>query len=275
LTRTTETAVGCVIALLADAAPALRLRDALKGDAVVHVAATIADAHHLLKTVATPLAAVIVEPHDREGRPTAGFVRQVAAAHPGVPLVGYCCATLAESREIVDLVSAGVHDLLFKGVHDVRIAARHVLHAASLSCAADQIFAQIADVVPERLESLVRHALREPQAAHSVSAVADVLGLHRKTLANYCADAALPPPGELIAWCRLFLTAYLLGTTARTVERIALELDFASDTALRNMMKRYTGHSASEVRRHGGLPCAVDAFRKHLVYRRTPQLLVG
>jgi AraC-like DNA-binding protein len=247
----------------------------LKGAAVVHVAATVADAHHMLKMTMGPLMALIVEPHDRDGRPTAGFVRQVAAAYPGVPLVGYCYASLTESREIVDLVSAGVHDLLFRGVDDVGIAARHVLRAAGLACAAEQIFAKVSDVVPERLELLVQHALRQPQSAHSVSAMAGVLGLHRKTLANYCADAALPPPGELIAWCRLFLTAYLLGTTGRTVEWIALELDFASDTALRNMMKRYTGYSASEVRRRGGLACVVDAFRRRLRVRSAPQLLVG
>jgi len=267
--------LGCVVALLADARPASQLRDALKSSAVVRVAATIADAHQLLKVTSTPLIALIVEPHDRDGRQTAGFVRQLAAAYPGVPIVGYCSALLAQSREIVDLVNAGVHELLFRGVDDVGVGVRHVLQSACIACAADQVFAQVADVVPGRLEPLVQHALRQPHLAHSVSAVAEVLGVHRKTLTNYCGDAELPPPGELIGWCRLLLTAFLLGTTSRTVEAIALELEFASDTALRNMMKRYTGLSASEVRRQGGLPCVVESFRNRLRLRGAPQLRVG
>jgi hypothetical protein len=48
------------------------------------------------------------------------------------------------------------------------------------------------------------------------------------------------PPGAVIAWCLLLLTAGLLAAPGVTVKRIAVQLNFPSATALRNMLKRYT-----------------------------------
>jgi methylphosphotriester-DNA--protein-cysteine methyltransferase len=77
-------------------------------------------------------------------------------------------------------------------------------------------------------------------------------------------EEGLPPPSELLVWCRLLLVSHLLATTVRTVESVAMELEFPSDTALRNTIKRYTGMRASEVRERGGLVCMLQAFRDRL-----------
>jgi transcriptional regulator GlxA family with amidase domain len=114
--------------------------------------------------------------------------------------------------------------------------------------------------------------LAYPERATSVQAVAHVLGVHRKTLVNYCAQASLPPPGAVIAWCRLLLVGHFLETPGRTVEGIALRVEFASATALRNMLRRYTGLRPQQVRERGGLRCIVDAFRRSLAERRTEGL---
>ena len=71
--------------------------------------------------------------------------------------------------------------------------------------------------------------------------VARALGVNRKTLVNHCKAAGFPSPGAVIAWCLILLTAALLATPGVTVERIGVQLNFPSATALRNMLKRYTG----------------------------------
>lgn len=56
------------------------------------------------------------------------------------------------------------------------------------------------------------------------------------------------------------MVAYMLETTACTIERIAIELGYASDTALRNTIKRYTGPRAGQIRNAGGVDAVVSAL---------------
>jgi transcriptional regulator GlxA family with amidase domain len=99
----------------------------------------------------------------------------------------------------------------------------------------------------------------------TVADAAAALGVHRKTLVDRLATAQLPTPSAMIAWCRLTLAAQMLEDPARSVEQIALLLDFSSAASLRNMLKRYTGLSPREVRENGGLRCVLHAFRQTLV----------
>ena len=66
------------------------------------------------------------------------------------------------------------------------------------------------------------------------------------------AAAGCPTPRALRTWCRLFVAGRLLEEPGRTVESIALQLEFDSTTGLRNALKRYTGHGASAIRAAGG-----------------------
>jgi AraC-like DNA-binding protein len=83
-------------------------------------------------------------------------------------------------------------------------------------------------------------SLHRTDVAHTVEQVARALGLHRKTLSNYCRAEGFAPPGTVLAWCLILLTTALLATPGITVERIAMQLNFPSGTALRNMLKRHT-----------------------------------
>jgi AraC-like DNA-binding protein len=257
-----------VLALITGKLERLRISTAVRGHALVEFVGT---ASELLTQIADASAlplAVIVEPRDCDARPTADLVRQLAAAHPRLPIVGYCRAGYEHSRDILDLGLAGVHELLFHGIDDSGVALRGVLTSASQACAATQVLRAIAADVPTPLLPLFEFCLAYPERATSVQAVAHVLGVHRKTLVNHCAQASLPPPGAVIAWCRLLLVGHFLETPGRTVEGIALRVEFASATALRNMLRRYTGLRPQQVRERGGLRCIVESFRRSLAEKR-------
>jgi AraC-like DNA-binding protein len=95
--------------------------------------------------------------------------------------------------------------------------------------------------------------LARPDAIKTLPDLAAALGVHRKTLFNHCRKAGFLAPAELVAWARLAMVAYMLETTACTIERIAIDLGYASDTALRNTIKRYTGQRAGQIRNAGGV----------------------
>ena len=257
-----------VLALISGKLERLRIATAVRGHAAVRFVGTTGELVAHLADSRTLPTALIVEPRDCDGRSTAGIVRELAAAHPALPIVGYCHAGYEHSRDILELGVAGAHELLFHGIDDSGVALRGILTSASQACAATQVMRAISSDVPAALLPLFEFCLAYPERATSVQAVAHVLGVHRKTLVNYCAQASLPPPGAILAWCRLLLVGHFLETPGRTVEGIALRVEFASATALRNMLRRYTGLRPQQVRERGGLRCIVAAFRRTLAERR-------
>jgi AraC-like DNA-binding protein len=210
-----------------------------------------------------PIAALIVEVRDADGLLVHEIVEDLHAGGTGTPLVAYCRPGAEHSSDVRALVLAGAHQLLFHGIDDAGIALRHILESAQQASVGERAAEELMRVVPAKLAPIVSHVTRYP-VTQRVSQVADALGYHRKTLVNHCAQAEFLSPHELLCWCRLAVAGELMARSCRTIESIANQLDFSSDTGLRNMMKRYTGLKASEVRERGGARCVVAALRQHL-----------
>ncbi len=217
---------------------------------------------------------IIVAMRDRNGRSTCGVVRALAATEGSAAIIAYCRAGAEHSADIRALVLAGAHELIFEGVDDSGVALREALRVAQQAQLGLRAAAQIMLLVDERLWPFVRHVTSYP-TMQRVGEVADALGYDRKTLVNYCMRAKVPPPQELLAWCRLCVVAELLSTTSRTIQAIAFQLDFPSDSALRNMIKRYTRLRASDVRERGGLDCVIHALRQAIDTHRQCRVAVG
>ena len=264
-----------IIALVLGAAERARLRGGVKGRPVaVRFVDRIGELIDAVTREPLTIAAIVVEVRDADGRPTHAAVDALNAGGGGTPLVGYCRAGAEHSSDIRALVLAGAHQLVFHGIDDTGIALRSLLEAARQSSVSDRAKEAFMDCVPARMVEFVSFATRHP-TTQRIAEIADALGYHRKTLVNRCAQAKLPPPYELLCWCRLAVAGELLASTRRTIESIALQLDFPSDTALRNMMKRYTGLKASEVRQRGGARCVVAAFRQAVDRSRQGAEMVG
>ncbi|MEP6618041.1 MAG: helix-turn-helix domain-containing protein [bacterium] len=180
------------------------------------------------------------------------------------PVIGYCTAGIQHTNNIRALVMAGVNELLFRGIDDAGVALRAVVASAQRASVGDIVTTALNASIPEALAQFVRRVASHPAESQRVAQVAQALGYHRKTLVNHCALAVLPPPQELLAWCRLAVVGHLLGTTMLSVEAISSRLDFPSDTALRNLIKRYVGMRATDVRTNGGLRCVMAALDERL-----------
>jgi AraC-like DNA-binding protein len=236
-----------------------RLAEALEKDYDLCFVTTLDELRTAL--TASERAVVIAEPRDQTGIPSAHFLRQLRAARPKLPLIGYCAVTRDESHDIVDLANAGVHELLFQHATDTPFLIQQTIRSAFASCASSTIAECVTAGLPLEIRTLVDYCLQYPKEATTVEAVARALGVHRKTLANYCLRAGVPVPGALVAWCRLLIAGQLLRTQTGTVETIALQLEFPSSTAFRNMLKRYAGLRPRDVRRPDGLDQLIALFR--------------
>jgi AraC-like DNA-binding protein len=132
-------------------------------------------------------------------------------------------------------------------------------HSSALALATE-----LERLVPANLLPFLRYALEHSRRDMSVEDAAAAMGIHRKTLVDRLRAACLPSPRAIIGWARLLMAARLLDDPGRTVEQVALQLDFPSGTALRNKFKRYTGLRTSEVRENGGVRCVLHAFKREL-----------
>jgi AraC-like DNA-binding protein len=265
---------GKVFALVLGIAERARLRAALRGHHDVHFVERGCELLALMKTERSSVSAVMLEMRDADGRSTHDIVRQISVSEQSPPVLAYCRAGGEQTGEIRNFVLAGVCELVFDGVDDAGVALRALVSSAQQIHIGERVANALLATLPPILGPFVRYVTAHPDTQR-VADVAEALGYNRKTLVNHCTQAVAPPPQELLAWCRLSVVAELLSTTPRTVESIALQLDFPSDTALRNMMKRYTGLRATDVRTHGGLRCVMDALAIELVIRGGKQVAIA
>ena len=235
----------------------------LRGRAGVVSVNSYEQVRETLRRTTTTVGGVVVSPEDHGGG-TAGIialVRYIRAEWPHVPIVACCHPGNPYSSQIRALSLAGVHQFLFIGVDDETHALRALFEAAGQECASQAVLEQIKPLLPVRLHYFCEYALSHPRETPSVAAIAKLLGTHRTTISRYCEQEQLPPPTELLSWCRLLLVAHLLEHTSRTVESMAHELGYPTATALRNKIKRYTGLRAGEIRSRGGLRLLLERFR--------------
>jgi AraC-like DNA-binding protein len=223
----------------------------------------------LLPTL-TRCDAVILPPADGRGRNALGVVERLTREWPGTAIVIFCPSTLETPPAIRSLVLAGAHQIVFEGVHDTASAVATAVENARRDSAAETVLARLQPVVPTPLHSMAHVVVARPDVMATVEAVAAALGVHRKTLVNRCAQHRSLQPAELIMWCRLAMVGYFLERTGSTVESIGITLGFPSHTALRNVIKRYTRLTATEVRDAGGLAAVLDAMQERLTEWRQP-----
>lgn len=251
-----------VAALIRDPLSRARLTDALRGDAAVRDCNRLSEVTTMIEEGLASLA--VIDHRDWDGSSTLPGIRRLRDDYPSVPIVMYLPWSSDLGPAVMDYVKAGVSQLVFHGVDDLRAALRGTLDAALDQVSAVMLGAELEPLVPPNVLPFLRYCLEHARRDITVEEVAGAMGVHRKTLVDRLKAAHLPSPRAVIGWTRLLVAARVLEDPGRTVEQVALQLDFPSGTALRNMCKRYTGLRMSEVRQNGGVRCLVHAFKREL-----------
>jgi len=249
-----------------------RLQDAVKGRAILESVDTVSALEHLVACSVPRVSAVIAEPYDARRTPVAPTLARLKAEYPGVAMIGFCQPAHRFSSEIVALVNAGVHELVFRGIDDTAAAFRQTLARASQTSAARQVLNALGGhLTPDGL-TIVETCLQYAWPDFSSRALAQVLGVNVKTLVKQCRLNALPSPGALLNWVRLMVVSYLLDAEGRALEHVAAAFGLESASPLRNLMKRYTSLTATEVCAAGGLKVVIGSFMREDAFgRKDPQ----
>ena len=239
-----------IAAFVCDRAARLRLSAAVRRHAQLCFCSELRD---LLPAVSDgPATSVVTEWRDPAGGTADDTVRLLHADYPRVPILLYVDLTPQSARDILAATRAGVSEIIIAGVDDLNDKLGQRLAAARSAALTSQVMSQVADIIPRSSTRLLEYLLGNARRAPTISATAQALGVHRKTLALRCARAGMPTPSALSSWARLMLAAQRLEEPGRTTERAALEAGFESGSAFRNMLRRYTDLSPSEVREQGG-----------------------
>jgi AraC-like DNA-binding protein len=238
----------------------VRLSDALRGRSELRFVASFDGVLAMLRDTIEGADVAVIVPRDASGAIGAHLARHILASRPRTAIVAYCHAGSNNSADVVAFSEAGVHQIVLLGIDDAGVALRAALIMARQQCAADWVMSQLTPLVPVILRPMVAVALAHPSDVTDVASLADEMKVHIRTLFYRCERAAFTPPAELLVWVRLALVAHLLESTSCSITTIANELSYPSVTALRNAMKRYTGHRASEVRTQGGIRVVIDAM---------------
>lgn len=203
---------------------------------------------------------VITETRDLHRAPVAPVVARLTAGPSSVPVIAYITFPGTLPNDIVDVVRAGASDLVREGFDDAGVAFRAALRTSAVRAAAHVIQRDVERMVPPAAWPVIAYALSHADRDLTVAGLAGALGVHRRTVARRLKAVGVPGPRALIGWCRLIMAAWMLEGTTRTVESVALALDFASTGALRNALRRYVALSVSDVRHRDGFRRVADAF---------------
>jgi AraC-like DNA-binding protein len=249
-----------VFAVVAGREQQARLAAGLRSRAVVQFVAHFRD---LLPALAASsrLAGVIVEPRDVEGTPAAPVVARVRSAFPYTPVLVFCPISPLSAPDILAAARAGASGLIVRDSGDFGTALVTALDAADDESAARRILAELGPL-PDEARAAVEFCLSNARRRLTVDDVAAALGVHRKTLAARLARAGMPSPLALVGWCRLLLAARFISEGGRSLESVAVQLEFPSASALRNMLARYTGLKPQELRGTDGMRLVAAAWRR-------------
>ncbi len=248
-----------VLALIRDRQDRARISGALRGRESVCFCERQQELSELAR--AGDVAAIITEAQDAAGIRMAPFVRRLRDAYPSVPVLAYCSLCADLSRDIADLVRAGANELIIRGRDDVGVTLRATLMSAKEHCTTERVMFAVGEALPRPVREIVEFCLANASRVRTVEEVAIGLGVNRRTLANRLSVLGAAPPSEIVGWCRLLQAARMLEDRGRSVEEVALALDFSSATGLRNMFRRYMGRRPSQIRESDGFGLVLRSFR--------------
>lgn len=250
----------CVVALIRDREGQARIADALRDRAELVVTTTVADFEAAVRAHVPDVRVLIATPTDAADVSVLPRLERVRSLVPAASLIGYFRNGYSEEQEILAFARSGMNGMAFRHVTDTRITLGAVLSRSMHATVAEEVLAVLRPRIGADAMRFVSYAVQHAYEQMTVEELASAFGRHRKTVTEQCIAAGLPAPSALLTWCRFFVLGYMLDHGSATVEDLVLALDFASPSAMRTQLKRYTGRRALELRAAGALPAIVEAF---------------
>lgn len=237
-----------------------RVRVALSDEVRVETTTSLVRACAILEenAEATALIEVPIDADGEELRNACALLK----SFPHTPSIAAFIARSSHPAALAKLAAIRLAEIL---VVD-ELTDRQAIMACVLSCQratlARRVWQEAGLALDDDLETLLVRALRLAAYPISLPRYARETGMPERSLRKYCLRRGFPSPQWLIGWSRILVASHFLDEPGRTIDGIARLLGYASPSALRNQLKRYTGHTASELRVLGAVRTASHALRE-------------
>jgi AraC-like DNA-binding protein len=177
----------------------------------------------------------------------------IRAQFPLMSMAGVFVDNYSDLGVLARLGGLGLSEVIPIGLTSNIAHVRAALSRSHTESLTDRIFRMTEVKVSIAAESLLRPALRLAYAPVQLPRLASAVRMHERSIRKYCHAHALPSPQWVVGWARCLLAAYYLEEDGRSVQSIAALLGFPSSALLANHLRRYTGHTATALRRHAPL----------------------
>lgn len=168
------------------------------------------------------------------------------------------------------LVRAGVDDIITLDVDDDVSRISQILLRYCNRRATSNSLAPLRALLSAEAWATLTEVFEQAESPIDVSALAQLQSCTPRTVRRRFRLVGLPPPHELIAWCRM-IHAFGLIDAGRSVEAAARILGFSSGAALRRNLRILTGLTPTELARAGGVGGLIDRLAGRLSRCAQPQ----
>jgi AraC-like DNA-binding protein len=248
-----------LLTLSADYAAIERVRRGVQTEFAIVRCATVRQALEAL--AASRPAGVLISATDGEGARTAPFVSQLRALCGQVPVIAMLRRAESLSPAALALIATAPTEVVTVEDLDLPSVMRGLTGRVWRTDFVATVWPLLEVDVPRPLRPMLRYALARAGEPLRVQAIADALGVDRKTLWRRCRAHGMQNVRALTRWCRLLAAAHALRTQPGAVDAIAEDLAFASPTAMRNAIRRHLRITPTALRAAGGERLACAAFR--------------
>jgi AraC-like DNA-binding protein len=193
----------------------------------------------------------LVEPRDVHRDPLEPVIQEIRRANHLIPIVVAVWSEHDYFEWLVPLIRAGADSIALMGSPRGKSRIEDAISRARLIRVSSKVMERVGRAIPESLHPLIYHLLELESQIPRVNSVARAIHLHRSTLAERCSRAGIMPPRDIVAWCRLLRTVYVLEHSQSSIEKIAVMNGFGSGSALHNALRKRVGLRATGLRNDG------------------------
>lgn len=211
-----------------------------------------------------PVEAAVLDPMFG-GVPRTREIERIRLLFPSLPVLLYTTLSPETASVLLDLGRIGIRRVLFTRFDDSPAALRAALRDELAESASHKVIRSLEEalqVLPGKVRTPLESMLYAPPDATSVGALADRMGVRRRTCERWFAKAGLPSPRMVLVLARLLYAHRLLLDPGYTVEDVALKLGYGKTRSLQSQFKEVFGLTAGEVRLSLSVEDALDVITR-------------
>ena len=221
----------------------------------------------LVQNVQTAPPSTVLLARAEPGDGTLQALQMLMRATPSIPVVmAHSFRAPGAAQHLEAALDAGISEVVNLDLERTFAAMHPAMRRAHARPLKRRIEAQLPAWMSDPARTLLRAAAETVVDGGGRQVLASIFAVQQRTVADWTAELALPPPRRLLGWTRVLMALTLLEEANRTVRNVAESCGYSDDTALKRAVENFTG--APSATRAQTFTTAYEAFLDELWHRR-------